>query len=191
MQRKIKDGFRILLPVADVIRLFGERLDISRIAAVPQAHLRPRLIFNILAHPDSGTPSVNDTTDREAAPESLQFFLAFPRILQAVWEADLVQGPVWVSKLDVTDAYHRGAIKPAQVGAFAYVIPSAPEDEGKIICIDLVLPMGWVNALVNTDLPVPSYGAISEIPETGPGPPHTPESLTNIDCYMDDVISAV
>ena len=47
------------------------------------------------------------------------------------------------------------------------------------------------NALVDIDHPVPSYGAISDIPATGPGPPHTPESITHIDCYMDDVISAV
>ena len=47
------------------------------------------------------------------------------------------------------------------------------------------------NALVDKDLPVPSYVAISKIPATGPGPPHTPESLTHIDFYMDDVISAV
>ena len=158
--------------------------------------------------PDSDTPSVNDTTDREAAPELLQFGWAFPRILQAVWEADPVQGPVRVSKLDVTDAYHRDTIKPSQVGAFSYVIPSEPGDEGTIICIDLVFLMGSVdspkffcafsetltdvaNALVNTDLPVPSYGAISDIPATGPGPPHTPESLTHIDFYMDDVISVV
>ena len=89
-----------------------------------------------------------------------------------------------------------------------YVIPSAPGDEGIFICIDLVLLMGWVdspklfctfsetltdvaNALVDSELPVPEYGAISKIPSTGPGPPHTPESLTHIDCYMDDVISVV
>ena len=47
------------------------------------------------------------------------------------------------------------------------------------------------NALVNSEFPVLSYGAISEIPSTGPGPPHNPESLTHIDCYMDDVISVV
>ena len=47
------------------------------------------------------------------------------------------------------------------------------------------------NALVNIDLLVPSYGAISEIPETGTGPPHTPGSLTHIYCYKDYVISAV
>ena len=113
-----------------------------------------------------------------------------------------------MSKLDVTDAYNCGSVKPAQVGTFAYRIPSAPVDDGTIICIDPVLLMGWVdspkcfcafletltgvaNTLVYTDLPVPSYGAISKILATGPGPPHIPESLTNINCYMDDVISAV
>ena len=161
-----------------------------------------------MAQPNSDTLSVNETTDRVAALELLQFGRAFPRILQAVCEADPVQGPVRVSTLDVTDAYHRGTVKPVQVGAFAYVIPSAPGDEGIFICIGLVLPMGWVdspncfcaflgtltdvaNALVNSELPVPSYGAISEIPATGPGPPHTPESLTHIYCYMDDIISTV
>ena len=47
------------------------------------------------------------------------------------------------------------------------------------------------NSLVNTDLPVLSYDAISKIPATGPGTPHTLESLTHTNCYMDDVISAV
>ena len=108
--------------------MFRERLKLSRIAAVPQAHHRPRLILNLSAHPGSDTLSVNETTDREAAPESLQFGRAFPHILQAVWEADPVQGPVRVSKLDVTDAYHRGTVKLAQVSAFAYDIPSAPYD---------------------------------------------------------------
>ena len=102
-----------------------------------------------------------------------------------------------MSKLDVTDAYQRGTVKLSQVGVFAYVIPSSPGDEDRIICIDLVLPIGWVdspkffcafsemltyvaNALVDTDLPVLSYNEISKILATGPGHPHTPESLTHI-----------
>ena len=47
------------------------------------------------------------------------------------------------------------------------------------------------NALVNTDLPVPSYSVISDIPATGQGTPYTPESLTHFYFYMGDVISAV
>ena len=60
------------------MRLFGEKLKLSRIAAVPQVHRRPRLILNLSAQPDSNTLSVNETTDREAAPESLQFGRASP-----------------------------------------------------------------------------------------------------------------
>ena len=54
----------------------------------------------------------------------LQFGRAFPRILQAVWKANPVQGLVRVSKMDVIDTYHSGTVKLLQVGAFAYIIPS-------------------------------------------------------------------
>ena len=48
-----------------------------------------------------------------------------------------------------------------------------------------------VNALVDANLPVPAYRAISALPSTEPPLSHTPVSLTHIDCYMDDVISVV
>ena len=48
-----------------------------------------------------------------------------------------------------------------------------------------------MNALVNAYLPVPAHGDISVLPAIETRPPHTPESLTHIDCYMDDVISTV
>ena len=63
------------------MRLFGEKLKLSCIAVVPQAHRRLCLILNLSAQPDSNTLSVNETTDREATLESLQFGWAFPRIL--------------------------------------------------------------------------------------------------------------
>ena len=60
----------------------------------PQNHRWPRLILNLLAQPDEETPSVNDTMVREVAPELMEFGHTLPRILQAIREADLVQGPV-------------------------------------------------------------------------------------------------
>ena len=71
-----------------------------------------------------------------------------------------------------------------------------------------MLLMGWVdppkyfcaisetltdvaNALVHNFIPVPAYGVIAAIPETGPVPPYTLYSLTHINCYMDDVLTAV
>ena len=116
---RIQDGFSILLSAEDAVRFFGEKLKLSCIAAVLQDQYRQRIILNLSAMPDNETPSDNVNTDREIAPESMQFGRAFPRILQTIWEADLAEGLVRVSKLDVTDAYHHGTLKPSQVGAFA------------------------------------------------------------------------
>ena len=112
MQRRFQYGFSILLPTENVVRVFGENIKLSRIAAVPQDHLQPWLVFNISSQPDKVTPSVNGTTDMDTTPESMHFGRAFPRILQAIWEADPVEVPVRVSKLDVTDAFHRGNLQP-------------------------------------------------------------------------------
>ena len=87
-----------------------------------------------------------------------------------------------MSKLNVTDTYHRGILKPSQVGTFAYVVPSFPDNDV------ILLPIGWVdsrkffcafsetlndmvNALVDADSPVPAYGEISVLPATEPLPP--------------------
>ena len=61
MQRRIKDRFRILLPVADTVQMFGEKMKLSHIATVPQAHRHPGLILNLsrkseVGHPESTTP---------------------------------------------------------------------------------------------------------------------------------------
>ena len=67
------------------------------------------------------------------------------------------------------------------MGALAYLVPATDKDSCVIICIELVLPMGWVespkyfctisetltdvaNTLVHKSLPVSAYGAISMIP---------------------------
>ena len=56
-----------------------------------------------------------------------------------------------------------------------YAVPSVPDNDVILICINLVLPMGWldspkffcafsetltdvVNAMVDENLPVPAYG---------------------------------
>ena len=108
------------------MRLFVEMLNPPCIVAVPQTHHQPRLILKLSAQPNKGTPIFNRTTDREIPPESMHFGRAFPCILQAIWEAYLAEGPFQISKLDVTDAYHRGTLQPYQVGFFAYVVSLAP-----------------------------------------------------------------
>ena len=73
MQWRVQDHFSILLPAADAVRMSGEKLKISSILAVPQAHCQPRLILNLPEKPDEGTSSVNKINRSEVAPESMQF----------------------------------------------------------------------------------------------------------------------
>ena len=94
------------------------------------------------------------------------------------------------------------------MGAFDYVFSEEAKDDCVITCIEIVLPMVWVespkhfyaisetltdmvNALLHKSLPVRAYRSIYATPETGPGPTYTLDSLTHIYCYMDDVITAV
>ena len=84
MHRRVQDRFIILFPAEDALWVFGEKLKLSCIAALPQAHLRPRLILNLLAQPNKVTPSVNDITYSGISPESIQFRMSFLRILQAI-----------------------------------------------------------------------------------------------------------
>ena len=138
----------------------------------------------------------------------MQFWHALPRIIQVLWEAYLFEGPVRVPKLGVTNVYHCDTLRPPQVSAFAYIIPLVPDYDGIIICINMVFLVvlvdspkffcafsdiltNVVNALIDTVLPVPEYGTIAKITATSTGPPDAQESLTHINCYMDDVISEV
>ena len=59
------------MPAVDAVRLFGEDLKLSQIVVVSQEYRRPRLILNLSAQPDKGTPIVNETTVKEIAPESI------------------------------------------------------------------------------------------------------------------------
>ena len=94
--RQVQDRFSILLSAEETVRFFGEKLKISRTAAVPWYQRCTRLVLNLSVPPDKEIPSVNDTMDREIAPESAQFGKTFPRTLQAIWEADPEEGLVRV-----------------------------------------------------------------------------------------------
>ena len=92
--------------------------------------------------------------------------------------------------------------------AFFYVILYVVDYVSVIICTNTIILMVWMeypnffcyflgtltnvsNALVETYLQILWYRFISDIPNTGPDPPHTPDSLTHMYCYMGDVIMVV
>ena len=68
MQKCVQHGFRILLLEAYTVRVFGDKMNLSYIAAVPQEHGQTCLIVNLAEKPNEGTPSINNTTDSDVAP---------------------------------------------------------------------------------------------------------------------------
>ena len=116
IKQRVHYGFKILLPAADMAKIFSENLNISRITKVPKVQHQLHLTINLLKEKDKGTPSANNTIDREVSPELMQFGKAFPSILKAIWEADPAKGLVRVSELDLIDAYHCGTLWESQVG---------------------------------------------------------------------------
>ena len=137
--------------------LFGQRLCIPRLYRVPQTKRNYRLICNSMASPSGGdsllplscqdTPDVNVSTDRTVAPLSMQLRPYPSRLLQQIWEADPLDGLVYMSKLDINDDFHCCSLRPFDAGAFSYVVPTLPSDKDIYLCVDLVLPMVWVISL--------------------------------------------
>ena len=76
----------------------------------------------------------------------MQFGACFAWIIQQIWEANPADGPVWLFKWDMLDAFHRCNLRPSDVGKFAYGMPPLPEDTSVLLCVDLVLTMGLVNS---------------------------------------------
>ena len=110
--------------------------------------------------------------------------------------------------MDVTYAYHCGTLRMFQVGTFSYAFASVPGYYGVIICIDIFLPMVWMDSpkffyafskiltdvatvLADTALRVLEYGSIAKISAIGRLPPfpHAWEILAHIDYYMFKFIS--
>ena len=76
----------------------------------------------------------------------MQFGPCLPRLLQQIWEDDPQDGPVYLSKWDISDAFHRCVLRPADFGAFSYLLMPLPSNTAIYLCLGRVLPMGWVSS---------------------------------------------
>lgn len=138
-------------------------------------------------------------------PNVTQFGSCLPRLLQKLWEGDPSDGPVFLSKWDISDAFHRYNLKAGDVGAFAYLVSALPSDAAILICIDLVLPMGWVNSpdlfystsetvadvanpfINQPETPTPAYAPTRDLYHTVASPTASSSRLQHLDVYVDDI----
>ena len=75
----------------------------------------------------------------------MQFGKALNRILQRIQAANPRYGPVYMSKIDVADAFYRINLNPADSIQMGVLFPTK-KGERKLIGFPLVLPMGWVES---------------------------------------------
>ena len=146
LQERVQRSFSIILSVDDALIYFGTRLCNSRLASVDQTNRKPRLVYNFSAVPDSTIPSINAYTDSSTNPYIIQFGACLPNLLHQIWEINLIDGPLYLSKWEIYDAFHRCNLCPADIGIFSYIIPLLYEDPHPLLYIYLVLPMGYVNS---------------------------------------------
>ena len=78
------------------------------------------------------------------APKAMQFGVYLDRLLQKNWDADPVDGLVWLSKWDRLDAFHQCNLHQSDARNFAFVVPPLQEYPSVLLRIYLVLPIGWV-----------------------------------------------
>lgn len=133
-QRK---SYWIVLPFEQIRHLPGLRL--SPLGAVPQRNRQPRLINDLTF---SG---INSETRRDAPHESMQFGKALERILGLIANANPNFGPVWLSKIDLSDGFYRIPIDASQALSLACMVPCLGH-ETPLVAIPLSLPMGWVES---------------------------------------------
>ena len=132
----------------------------------------------------------------------MQFGACLPRLLQDIWEANLANGPVLLSKWDIYDGFHRCILRPADVEAFIYVVPPIPGDTAIYPCVDLVLPIGWFKSppffcavsdtvadveksyLANLATPWISYATTKDIYVTAPNDTAYSNRLQKVKLYM-------
>ena len=185
--------------------VFGDRIRISCLASADKAKRKPRLIYNSSAAPDDVTPAVNASTEKSNAPDAIQFGACLTWFLYNILEADPSDGPVWLSKWEIYDAFHRCLLHPGDIGVFTYVVHPLPTEISNLLCIDLVLPMVWVRspdmfcaalqtvADVDNGYLLEPTSALSIYPPTvvtyslAPPPTASAVRITYVDVYMDDL----
>ena len=130
----------IVLPADLVIKQFGLRL--SPLGLVPQRGRRDRMIS------DYSFFDVNQETLKLAPDEAMQFGRTLWRLLYRIHHANDQFGPVYLSKVDLSDGFYRLWLNPMDTIRLAALFPSRP-GEPKLVAIPLTNPMGWVSSPPN------------------------------------------
>ena len=80
-------------------------------------------------------------------PEAIHFGTTFQHLLKQILVADTALGPVFMSKVDLSDAYMRVWVRLEDVPTLTFVVLWHPCDTEPLIGMHLSLPMGYVESV--------------------------------------------
>ena len=137
-----------------------EELKISRVAVVPQANRRGRIILNLSAEVDLGVeratgrrrwkqkthPSVNETTQDAAEQEAVKALgTALSSLLLHMFESSSSWEIDW-QKIDLSDGFWRMITEAGKEYNFVFQIPMREGDTERQYVVPSSLQMGWKNS---------------------------------------------
>ena len=135
-----RKGFWLVLPYKTVLALqkLGHLLGlrVSPMGVVPQRNRRPRIIVDLTFY------DINADTINLAPKESMQFGRTLERILYLIRHSNPRYGPVYLSKVDLSDGFYRISLNDSAIAKLAVALPQFPGEE-QLLALPLVLPMGW------------------------------------------------
>ena len=117
-----------------------QNLCLSPITTIPQVGRRPRLIF------DFTWIRINEIAERLAPMEVMRFGGALQRILKQVLIVDPRLGPVYLSKVDLADAYMRLWVRVEDVPSLAFLISNKTPINTQLVGFHASLPMRYINS---------------------------------------------
>ena len=144
-----------VLPASLVKDVPGIRL--SLLGLVPQYNRRNRMMS------DYSLFGVNDNIVPLAPPEAMRFSQTLKRLLQRIYRANDVLGPVYMLKIDLSDGFYCLWLRSEDTLKLAALFPSRPGEE-PLVRIPLINPMGWCSS-------PPNFSACMRLWEISPTPP--------------------
>ena len=115
-----QQGMFLVLPYELVRHL--PQLRLSPIGCIPQRERRPRTII------DYTYSGINNDTQKLAPQESMQWGTALQRLLWLIHTADRRQGPVLMSKTDLSDGFYQYQVTASGALMLATPFPSGPNE---------------------------------------------------------------
>lgn len=147
--QKVKEGHCRLVSWNSIKHNPPKNLKISPIAAIPHKSRQYRMILNLAyklrLQNKQNLPSVNDTTNKNLAPQHSMYELGnvIPRFIWSMAAAPDNGVPLLFSKIDLKDGYWRMVVNEQDAWNFAYVLPQLNDDEEIQLVIPDALQMGW------------------------------------------------